>query len=115
MSHSFSSLQQEYSEFVYESYTYAVGDRGLDITFTFKVGDIEFHPSLCVEGVTQEQLDTITREELDTYIFSLGMAEIPSYWKSVCSPTLRIQAGKLSESQASFWKDLIKLGLGEFF
>lgn len=115
MSHSFSSLQQEYPEFVFESFTYALGERGLDLTFTFKTGDIEFHPSLCVEGVTQEQLAELSREELDAYVFSVGMAEIASYWKSVCSSTIRINAGKLSVSQQYFWKDVIKLGLGEFF
>lgn len=52
---------------------------------------------------------------LESLIFHLGLAEIPSYWKATCSPTITIQAGSLSKNQLAWWQDLLINGLGEFF
>lgn len=48
-------------------------------------------------------------------VFNLGMAEIPSFYKTVCTPIIMIKAGYLSDGQIIFWENLFKKGLGEFF
>lgn len=48
-------------------------------------------------------------------MFSLGMAELVSYWKCCCSPRVEIRCGALSERQKNWWKKLYFNGLGEFF
>lgn len=48
-------------------------------------------------------------------MFSLGMAELVSYWKCCCAPKVEIRCGGLSEKQKNMWKKLYFNGLGEFF
>ena len=48
-------------------------------------------------------------------VFSLGMVELISYWKTCCPPEVHIYGYSLDEKQIEWWKDLYFLGLGEFF
>ncbi|MFP4468781.1 MAG: hypothetical protein ACLFN2_07420, partial [Bacteroidales bacterium] len=41
--------------------------------------------------------------------------EMVSYWKAFCSPRILIQPHRLSSKQQSWWKNLYRQGLGEFF
>lgn len=52
---------------------------------------------------------------LNNLIFHLGLMEIPSYWKTVCSPEIEIEAGYLNKEQINWWKKLIINGMGQFF
>jgi hypothetical protein len=44
----------------------------------------------------------------------MGLAEIPSYWKAACPPTIAVEAGYLDKTQIAFWQDLI-FNMGQFF
>ena len=48
-------------------------------------------------------------------IFSLGMAELVSYWKIACPPIVRLCDDLVDEEQENWWKRLYFGGLGEFF
>ena len=63
------------------------------------------------EGRTGAASDPLLRDML----FSLGMVELVSYWKTACPPRVVVRAGHLDEAQIRWWKDLYRNGLGEFF
>ena len=48
-------------------------------------------------------------------IFSLGMAELVSYWKIACPPKVRLCDKLIDKEQEDWWKRLYFGGLGEFF
>ena len=48
-------------------------------------------------------------------IFSLGMAELISYWKLACPPVVQLGDVLIDKEQEDWWKRLYFGGLGEFF
>lgn len=105
----------EYPVFSYDSFWYTHRDGFLEMTFHFSCGDEQLETVDTISGVTPEMLKKIPRSELDLYVFSLGLAEIPSYWKAFLSPTIQINCGALDATQIQFWQKLFYFGLGEFF
>ncbi|PWU23965.1 hypothetical protein C5B42_01235 [Candidatus Cerribacteria bacterium 'Amazon FNV 2010 28 9'] len=115
MSHSLEELQTKFPLFRYEAYTHVLSPEGLEVSFTFRLGEYVFHPKLFFHGITQGMVNRVDPQEFDDYIFQIGLAEIPSYWKLACSPTIEIVAGPLSQEEIVFWQKLIEKGMGEFF
>ncbi len=113
---SFSALREQHSALTYRSYSYRVTRDGLELTFELALEpNTIFTPRVVIHGVTQEMVDAIPEVELRTYVFHLGLAELPSYWKAACPPLVKIEAGSLSPDQIEWWHDLFIKGLGEFF
>ena len=111
-----SELRQQYPRFIYDSYQTELTPVGLKVTHNFQVApDIEFNPTVTIEGVTLEQWEAIPQELRDEWVFHLGLAEIPSYWKATASPEIVIKAGYLSPQQIAWWHDLLIRGMGEYF
>lgn len=108
------SLQKKYPEFIYESFRWEITGEDLCAEFKFIVGDIAFSPSVVIRGVDSARIQSIGKGPLDNLIFNIGLAEIPSYWKAVCSPKILVKAGYLDNGQISFWRDLIS-NMGQFF
>lgn len=108
-------MKNSYSTFIYRAYTYLLSGDTLNITFDFQVGDLLFKPKIAIKNFPQNALDSFSKDELDFYIFNLGLCEIPSYWKATLSPKIKIEAGYLDEIQINFWRKLIRKGMGEFF
>ncbi len=112
----FSQLRQKHPVFIYESYDYQLTDDNLQIKFQFQIGEqIKFQPTLTINNINLERYSQIPQQLLDNWIFHLGLAEIPSYWKCTCSPRITIKAGALNQQQVAWWKELLIKGLGEFF
>lgn len=111
----YNTFRQTFPEFVYDSYHYDVQPDGLHIGFLFKLSDqLQFRPTAFFPN--RPFLDfNQPKEWLDTLVFHIGMIELISYWKSVCSPVVRVKCGSLDEEQIAFWKNLYFHGLGEFF
>jgi hypothetical protein len=59
--------------------------------------------------------DSLSDEKLSLLVFNIGMVELVSYWKSVCSPTIVVKPYSLTSEQIKFWKKLYFNGLSEFF
>lgn len=107
------SLRKKYPAFTYESFDYQFNKGNLEISFVFKIEpDIAFKPKIIIKNTPKNRL---TKDVLDNFVFHLGLMEIPSYWKTTCSPEMIIRAGYLSKEQLSWWKDLIIKGMGQFF
>jgi len=105
-------LRKKYPEFVYESFDYVLKDNDLHVSFCFKSSELEFNPSLVIKDVPLKKLDISV---LDNLIFNLGMIEMFSYWKAVCSKKIIIKAGKLDAKQIKWWKDILINGMGQYF
>lgn len=110
------SFRQIYPEFIYEKYSWRVEGNNLVINFNFSIPPkIGFKPSLVIKNIPKERFDQIDKNVFDQFVFNLGLVEIPSYWKSTCSPKIVVNAGYLDKYQLNWWKDLILNGMGQFF
>lgn len=108
-------LIKKHSRFIYKNYSIKqIGDKLL-ISFVFKIEpNIIFKPKIVFSHLGKH-FKTLDKNVLNNLAFHLGLAEIPSYWKSTCSPEIIIETGKLNNDQIRFWKNLLIKGLGEFF
>ncbi len=109
-------LRKKYPIFIYEAYHYRIAGSDLLINFDFRIlPDFHFRPKVKIKNIPKRRLKKIKQNTLKNFIFHLGLAEIPSYWKLTCSPKIKIKAGFLGKSQKKWWKNLLLKGLGEFF
>ena len=105
----FEQLREQHNEFVYESYE--VKDDSF--VFHFRMDKYSFDP--CWHFSHDFIKNAADKELLNYAVFSLGMAELVSYWKCACPPVVKINCGSLCKEQADWWKKLYFNGLGEFF
>ena len=86
----------------------------LNITYCFSFGEEHFSPHWeipCDGGSERYENDPAFRR----LVFSLGMAELVSYWKIACPPKVRLCDALIDKAQENWWKRLYFGGLGEFF
>lgn len=108
----FQNLRKKYPKFVYKRYSYKISGGNLEIFFDFEIEpDIKFQPKVVIIGAGKPNFF----KNLDNLIFHLGLIEIPSYWKAVCSPIIEIKAGYLNKEQIKWWKKLFIEGMGQFY
>lgn len=108
-------LQAKYPVFSYDSYEYELKSGLIEFRFHFSCADMSLMTVNTLSGVSEAMVKKIPKAELDEYVFQLGLAEIPSYWKAFLSPTIEIKCGGLDKTQIQFWQKLVYFGLGEFF
>ena len=117
MQEKFESFRIQYPVFIYKDYHISVKDgEYVELTYDFEVpGLCEFHPSNRIRTSNLEIINDPESETARHLAFSLGMVELVSYWKPMCSPNVEVLCGALSEAEAEWWKKLYFGGLGEFF
>ena len=104
------ALRKKYPCFVYKKYCYKISGNDLIISFVFEIKPgIRFSPQVIIKNTGQKL------PEIDNLIFHLGLIEMLSYWKAICSPHIIIEAGCLTKRQIRWWQDLIIEGMGQFF
>jgi hypothetical protein len=129
-------FRKKYSEFIYKSYSWKISRGNLNISFDFEIEPdgstpslqvIKFHPKILIKNVNPQFVKRIENEVLNpvrnrkflngvnNLVFNLGLIELLSYWKAICSPEIIIEAGNLNKEQINWWKDLINRGMGQFF
>ena len=111
----YNSLRQQYPEFCFNSFSYSIEDEGLTMKFNFSAGDIHFEPCAKIPNRKFLNFSKLSAEQYNLLVFQIGMVELVSYWKCVCSPKVIVKPFKLTKSQIAFWKKLYFNGLGEFF
>ena len=105
-------LRKKYPKFIYRSFSYEILKNDLRIFFVFETPPgLKFKPKIIIKNVPTK----IKKIGLDNFVFHLGLAEMPSYWKATCSPIIEIQAGYLNKQQLDWWKKLFIKGMGQFF
>ena len=105
----FEQLREKHKEFIYKSYEI----KDDSFIFHFKIDEYEFAP--CWSFAPELIKNVKDKQLLDYAVFSLGMAELVSYWKCACPPVVKINCGSLTDEQIKWWKKLYFNGLGEFF
>ncbi len=115
-----SALRHQHPNFIYEACDWSFDNGDLICNFHFRLQnisgeDIIFEPSLELHNLAASQIESKDQGLLQTWVFSLGMIELLSYWKASCSPRITIQSGYLDQSQVDFWLTVLRNGLSEFF
>ncbi len=110
-------LQQKYQQFNYESYEYHIEGNTLNLTFHYTlIGDesIPFIHKVTYGGQGNVNFDPSRVQELENFVFHIGLVETINYWKLACPKELNILCGSLDDNQVKWWKKLYYHGLGEF-
>lgn len=104
----FNKLRQRHKSLIYHGFE--VFDGGF--SFHFSIDDYHFRPAWSFPKGLISDSDSA---RLRRMVFSLGMAELVSYWKCACPPVVEVRCGELDEEACLWWKKLYFGGLGEFF
>lgn len=114
----FTELRQQYPIFefndIFLNFRQTENGTVLHITYCFSFGGEHFSPQWeipCDGGSERYENDPAFRR----LVFSLGMAELVSYWKIACPPKVRLCDALIDKAQENWWKRLYFGGLGEFF
>lgn len=110
----FLDLRKKYPNFFYNSYKIDEDEEKVCIEYEFEIENLtKFNPKIEILKKSFE-FKNINSDEVKNIVFSLGMIEAISYFKSTCSPQFFIKCGKLNDFQVKWFKKLYYLGLGEF-
>lgn len=108
----FDELRSQHPLFIYHSFDLSENY----LRFHFSIDAYHFYPEWTFDGaLSGADLPPEVRKQAEQLAFSLGLAELISYWKCACCPTVEIRCGGLSAWQIKWWKKLYWNGLGEFF
>ncbi len=109
----FDDLRKLYETFEYRKFETRIEDGELFVRYRFSIPGLrDFMPEWRFPlGERNVDLDDPILKSL---IFSLGMVETISYYKTVCPERVIIKCGSLSASQKDWWRKLYFNGLGEF-
>lgn len=109
-------LRRRYPRFVYERFEVERTGDALRSRFHFRAEpDLEFAPETVFPGVDWRRVDALPEGLLDNLLLHVGLVETLSYWKAVCSPEIRVEAGVLAPEQAAWFLDLLRHGMREYF
>lgn len=112
----YNSLREEFGFFRFQRYDYTLENEMLSVKFYFYLDDKYFFtPSFEIPARKFYDWKNISKNQLDTLLFNIGMIELISYWKLACPKKVYIAPHYLDESQIKWWKKLYFNGLGEFF
>ncbi|MDD2391967.1 MAG: hypothetical protein PHU94_03425 [Bacilli bacterium] len=109
------TYREKYKQFIYESFNVSENETELIITYKFVIPNLEeFNPSIKIlkSDITNKKLDY---KYIDYLAFNIGLVELISYWKCVCSKEIIVKCGYLDKNQKNWFKKLYFYGLGEFF
>lgn len=103
----FYELRKRHPRFIYEGFSLTENS----LEFDFRMDDHRFTP----RWEFSADFRNIDRELLNEIAFSLGMAELVSYWKCACCPVVEVRCGSLDDKRILWWKKLYFNGLSELF
>ena len=121
----YDELRQKYPEFEFWDIDLAIIETetgpALTVDYFFRLGEEEFRPHWEIPCKAQHGLHLRYPDGIHCdpgfwrLVFSLGMAELISYWKLACPPNVRLWDAFYGKEQEDWWKRLYFGGLGEFF
>jgi len=110
----YSNLRSKFPVFCYEYFDFQILENRIIMQFLFKTGNYEFKPNITLK-LGRYAISELKKEEMEGLVFHIGMIELISYWKAVCSPVIHIKNYSLTPAQQQWWKKIYWKGLGEFF
>jgi hypothetical protein len=112
----FEELRRRHPRFIYERFTLGRAGQSLHAQFRFRLEpDIEFTPETFIKTLDWARVEEMPRAVLEDLFFPLGLIEMMSYWKAACSPEIVVRAGALTNEQITWWTELLRKGMGEYF
>ena len=109
----FDDLRKLHSTFEYRKYEMRTEDGELFIRFRFSIPGLrDFMPEWRFPLGDREI--SVNDPILKSLVFSLGLVETISYYKTVCPEKVVIKCGSLTAAQKDWWRKLYYNGLGEF-
>lgn len=112
----YDALREDFPLFTYQSYAYKLIHDSLHVEFIFRLSDqYVFKPRLVFHDRESVSFARLSHEDLNNFVFHIGMVELVSYWKLACPPVVKIVPHGMDKAQLSWWKKLYFHGLGEFF
>jgi hypothetical protein len=109
----FQTLRKKYTHFHYLRYAFDVQNNCVFMQFFFQTENLIFSPKMTLKLGKYAQ--KMKKSEMEGLVFNIGLIELISYWKAVCSPQIVIHDYAMDEKQQNWWKKLYYKGLGEFF
>src|SRR4051794_28598783 len=104
----FEQLRNQHPRFIYKSFRWELLEDELNVSFHFAIDpDIHFEPEIQIQSVDPSTVQSLDPAVLNNLAFHLGLIEMLSYWKAICSPDMVIEAGPLDSRQVEWWRDLI--------
>ena len=113
----FAFLRKQYPTFKYVAHEWSCKGQNLRVQFKFESGDLVFQPGSTIKfpnAFDLSKLSSNKKKLIDNLVFQIGMIEMLSYWKAVCSPTIELCTTAITKSQMDWWKKLYYQGLGEY-
>ena len=108
-------LSEKYNTFIYDSYKVYYDNDKLKVDFHYIIEGLEdFNTTLEIDQ-NEIKNKNIDNNLLNYLAFHIGMVELLSYWKAVCSKNIKVNCGYLDSEQIEWFKKLYYNGLGEFF
>ena len=108
----YEQLREKHRRFIYHSFDFRKEDGETVLQFHFSMDEYHFYPNWRFPFDIPDAAD---RGLISMCAFSLGMAELVSYWKCACPPEVEVRCGSLDEWQVKWWRKLYFNGLGEYF
>lgn len=107
-------LSSKYDTFIYDSYKVYKEDNKLKVDYHYIIKDLEdFNTTLSIDE-SEIKNKNIDNNMLEYLAFHIGLVELLSYYKCVCSKNIIIKCGYLNDEQINWFKKLYYNGLGSF-
>ena len=89
--YSYTELRKEHPEFIYRGYEIEESADKVGIVYDFEIpGLASFHPTWEFPKKRGEQRCFKENGTFQKLVFSLGMVELISYWKTACPPVVKV-------------------------
>ncbi len=111
------ALRARHPAMIYRGYRWRMSpDDSLVITYDIELEPaILFQPRVEIRNLPRPADEIVPREELENFVFHLGLMELPSYWKAACPPRVDVVPRMLEAEQCRWWQELFAEGMSEFF
>ena len=94
--YSYTELRKEHPEFIYRGYEIEESADKVGIVYDFEIpGLASFHPTWEFPKKRGEQRCFKKNGTFQKLVFSLGMVELISYWKTACPPVSSVNGGRI--------------------
>lgn len=111
----FDALREQFKSFTFYQQEVSLDAGVLNMTFHFSLDDqYYFHPTMRIPARPFYHWESVSRTQLESLAFHIGMVELVSYWKLACPKTIVVKPFDLKLCQKKWWRHLYYNGLGEF-
>ena len=108
-------FSNKYDTFIYDFYKIIYEEDKLKVRYHYIIKNLEDFNTEIEINKSEIKNNHLDNNLVNYLAFHIGLVELISYWKCVCSKNLIIKCGYLDNSQINWFKKLYYNGLSEFF